>query len=43
MSEMPIAPVYYYTRNYLRLPVVKGWEPNLLDIHPYQYVRLATE
>jgi len=40
MSEMPIAPIYFYTRNYLRLPAVKGWDANLLDIHPYKYVWL---
>lgn len=40
MAEMPVAPVYFYTRNYLRQPNVKGWNANLLDIHPYKYVWL---
>lgn len=40
MAEMPVVPVYYYTRNYLRQPNVKGWDANLLDIHPYKYVWL---
>lgn len=43
MAEMPVAPVYFYTRNYLRLPNVKGWDANLLDIHPYKYVWLDGE
>ena len=40
MSELPVAPIYFYTRNNLGLPNVKGWQPNLLDIHPYKYVWL---
>lgn len=43
MREMPVAPVYFYVRNYLRLPNVKGWDPNLVDIHPYKYVWLESE
>ena len=43
MTEMPVAPVYYYTRNYLRQPNVKGWDANLLDIHPYKYVWLEAQ
>jgi len=40
MDEVPIAPVYFYTRNNLRLPMVKGWYGNLLDLHPYNRVYL---
>jgi len=43
MREMPIGPLYFYTRNNLRLPTVKGWHSNLLDIHPYKYVWLDSE
>lgn len=39
-EECPIAPVYFYTRNYLRRPEVKGWYGNLLDYHPLKYVHL---
>lgn len=39
-DEVPIIPIYTYTRNYLIRPEVKGWYPNILDIHPYQYVYL---
>ena len=30
LDEMPIIPIYYYTRVYLRSPVVQGWRSNLL-------------
>ncbi len=39
-NEVPIIPVYTYTRVYLKRPEVKGWYPNILDHHPYQYVYL---
>lgn len=39
-DECPIAPLYFYTRDNLRLPGVKGWYSNLLDIHPYTDVYL---
>jgi oligopeptide transport system substrate-binding protein len=39
-DEVPIIPIYTYTRVYLIRPEVKGWYPNILDHHPYQYVYL---
>jgi oligopeptide transport system substrate-binding protein len=39
-EECPIAPIYFYTRNNLRLPAVKGWYGNLLDQHPLKGVYL---
>jgi oligopeptide transport system substrate-binding protein len=42
MDEMPIIPVYFYTRVGLRRPEVKGWYPTILDNHPYKYVYLET-
>jgi oligopeptide transport system substrate-binding protein len=39
-DEVPIAPIYFYVRNNLRLPVVKGWHGNLLDLHPLKGVSL---
>ncbi len=39
-DECPIAPLYFYTRNNLRLPDVKGWYGNLLDLHPFTDVYL---
>ncbi len=39
-DEMPVVPVYFYKRNNLRLPSVKGWYGNLLDLHPFKGVYL---
>lgn len=38
--ECPIVPVYFYARNRLRRPEVKGWHGNLLDQHPLKGVYL---
>jgi oligopeptide transport system substrate-binding protein len=40
VEECPIAPVYFYSRNNLRRPEVKGWYGNLLDLHPLKGVYL---
>ncbi len=40
MTEMPIGPLVYGRRNYLARPSVKGWEPNVLDMHPLKGVHL---
>ncbi len=40
MEEVPVAPVYTYTRVRLIDPTVRGWEDNILDQHPYKYVHL---
>jgi oligopeptide transport system substrate-binding protein len=40
MQEMPVIPIYFYTRNYLIVSSVKGWYPNLLDDHPWKYIYL---
>ena len=37
---MPIIPIYTYTRVFLISPDLKGWYPNILDIHPYTAVWL---
>jgi oligopeptide transport system substrate-binding protein len=39
-EECPMAPIYFYTRVNLRLPSVKGWYGNLLDLHPLKDVYL---
>lgn len=39
-EECPIAPIYFYARNNLRRPEVKGWHGNLLDNHPLKGVYL---
>ena len=40
IDECPIAPIYFYTRNNLVRPEVKGWYGNLLDIHMLKGVYL---
>ncbi|MEY4941590.1 MAG: hypothetical protein RIQ93_3325 [Verrucomicrobiota bacterium] len=40
VDEAPFAPIYFYQRNYLKRPEVKGWHSNLLDIHPLKGVYL---
>jgi oligopeptide transport system substrate-binding protein len=30
LNDAPIAPIYFYTRVYLKVPELKGWEPNIL-------------
>jgi oligopeptide transport system substrate-binding protein len=39
-DEVPIIPLHTFSRAYLIRPEVKGWYPNILDRHPYQYVYL---
>jgi oligopeptide transport system substrate-binding protein len=38
MDECPVLPLYYYTYPYAMNSKVKGWWPNLLELHPWQYV-----
>ena len=40
LSDLPVLPVYWYTRSYLIRPEVKNWNPLLLDNHNYKYIRL---
>ena len=40
MDEIPIIPIYIYTRVYALHPSVKGWFPNILDHHPYKDIWL---
>jgi len=40
IDELPLIPIYTYTRIYMLNQDVKGWSPNLLDSHPYQFVYL---
>jgi oligopeptide transport system substrate-binding protein len=42
LTDLPVIPIYWYTRTYLRDPRVQGWNPTLLDNHPYKYVSLNT-
>ncbi len=40
MEELPIIPLYFYTRVYALSPAVRGWQPTILDTHPYKYLWL---
>ena len=40
LDEVPILPIYIYTRVYLLHPAVQNWHPTLLDHHPYKHVYL---
>ncbi len=40
MEDVPLIPIYHYTRVYLIQPSVKGWHPTFLDHHPYKHVYL---
>lgn len=38
IDEMPVIPIYYYTRVYAIRPEVKNWNPNILDHHPWKHI-----
>lgn len=40
MAEVPIIPLYFYTRVALMHPALQGWHPTILDNHPYKFVYL---
>jgi oligopeptide transport system substrate-binding protein len=40
MEERPILPFAWQARNYLHHPSVKGWNPLLLDNHPWKDISL---
>ena len=40
IDEMPVIPIYTYTRIYMLHEQVQGWGDNLLDSRPYQFVYL---
>ena len=40
VDEMPIIPIYHYTRPHLISPKLKGWHPTLLDHHPYEHLSI---
>jgi oligopeptide transport system substrate-binding protein len=43
LNDAPMAPVAWRSKNYLIDPSVKGWDPVLLDCHPYTNVRLVPQ
>lgn len=40
LEEMPVIPLYWYTRVYLLRPEVKNWNPMVLDNRPWKHIRL---
>ena len=42
MTELPIMPIYTYVSKSLVSPDVRGWYPNILDIHPYKNISLVS-
>ena len=38
LTEKPFAPIYWYTRKYMKDPRLKGYNPKLLDNRPYKYM-----
>jgi len=36
MDELPVVPIYVYTRVYLKKPNLEGWPPNLQDYRPFK-------
>lgn len=40
MDEQPIVPLLFLPSKSLIQPSVKGWNPSILDHHPYKFIRL---
>jgi len=40
LDSAPLVPIYHYAHVFLIQPSVQGWNPTLLDHHPYKSVRL---
>ncbi len=40
LDELPVIPIYWYTRVYLLHPDVRNWHPLLLDNRPYKHIDL---
>lgn len=38
LAEMPLIPIYYYTTQHLLNTKIKGWQDNVMDIHPSRYL-----
>jgi len=40
MDELPILPIYFYVSNNMVQPHVKGFYPNIQDVHPIDLIRI---
>lgn len=43
LEDAPVAPIAWWGKNYLLHPSVKGWEPLLLDNHPFTSLKLVPQ
>lgn len=43
LDQLPIVPLFHTGLEYLCKPWVRGWEPNLQDLHPLKYVWIDRE
>ncbi len=43
LEELPIVPIYWYTRPRMIDPRVQGWNPKLLDNRPWKNITLSAE
>jgi len=43
LEELPVVPLYWYTRIYLMDPRLRAYEPKLLDNHPFKYLYLSEQ
>ena len=41
LDELPVVPIYWYTRPRMIDPRVEGWNPKLLDSRPYKNLSIA--
>lgn len=41
LKELPVVPLYWYTRIYLKDPRLQNWNPKRLDNRPYKYLSFA--
>lgn len=41
LEQAPIAPIFFGAQTYLIDPAVRNWEPSLLGLHRFQFVRLG--
>lgn len=41
LEDLPVLPIYWYTRVYMKDPRITGWSPKLLDNRPYKYVGIS--
>ena len=40
LDELPVIPIYFYTKPFLIHPSVRNWHPTIMDRHPFKYVYL---